>query len=228
MKAKNIGIAAAFLMAGPLWLVLGGCSVDVPKAAAAGRQQTAPQAAMTGFQCVSGLNMGPRYGARAEQMEPIAGEGGCGAAYPVKLMSLGPGDRMAIQPAATVNCGLTAALARWEAEVVQPSARHFFGQNVVRINQWSSYVCRTRNSRPGARLSEHSLANALDVASFTLADGRVVAVESGWHQAGAEGQFLRTVHKYACPLFGTVLGPEADRHHTNHFHLDLGRGGICQ
>jgi len=34
-------------------------------------------------------------------------------------------------------------------------------------------------------------------------------------------QFLRSVHKGACGEFGTVLGPEANDVHRNHFHFDL-------
>jgi hypothetical protein len=34
-------------------------------------------------------------------------------------------------------------------------------------------------------------------------------------------QFLRAVHRSACRTFGTVLGPEANAAHNNHFHLDM-------
>ncbi len=33
--------------------------------------------------------------------------------------------------------------------------------------------------------------------------------------------FLRAVHDAACGRFGTVLGPEANEYHRNHFHLDM-------
>jgi len=36
-----------------------------------------------------------------------------------------------------------------------------------------------------------------------------------------EAAFLRRLHKGACGVFGTVLGPEANAFHRNHFHLDL-------
>ena len=36
-----------------------------------------------------------------------------------------------------------------------------------------------------------------------------------------EAKFLRLMHKGACGVFGTVLGPEANSFHRNHFHLDL-------
>jgi hypothetical protein len=43
--------------------------------------------------------------------------------------------------------------------------------------------------------------------------------------------FLRAVHKAACRVFGTVLGPEANNAHKNHFHVDMAErkhGVICE
>jgi hypothetical protein len=44
--------------------------------------------------------------------------------------------------------------------------------------------------------------------------------------------FLRAIHAAACKRFGTVLGPEANEAHRNHFHLDMadrgGRGSFCE
>jgi hypothetical protein len=37
----------------------------------------------------------------------------------------------------------------------------------------------------------------------------------------AKAQFLRAAHRGACQIFGTVLGPEANNWHKNHFHLDM-------
>jgi hypothetical protein len=37
----------------------------------------------------------------------------------------------------------------------------------------------------------------------------------------ARQRFLRRVHAAACRHFGTVLGPEANEAHRNHFHLDM-------
>ena len=48
-----------------------------------------------------------------------------------------------------------------------------------------------------------------------LAPGREDAAKS------AEAQFLRRLHRSACDVFGTVLGPEANAAHRDHFHLDL-------
>jgi hypothetical protein len=46
-----------------------------------------------------------------------------------------------------------------------------------------------------------------------------------------ETEFLRAVHKAACGDFRTVLGPEANNAHRDHFHLDLAprrRGAYCE
>ena len=38
---------------------------------------------------------------------------------------------------------------------------------------------------------------------------------------GGKTDFLRAAHHSACKLFNTVLGPEANNAHLNHFHLDM-------
>ncbi len=43
--------------------------------------------------------------------------------------------------------------------------------------------------------------------------------------------FLHGIHKAACSIFATVLGPEANKAHKNHFHLDMAErknGNICE
>ena len=43
--------------------------------------------------------------------------------------------------------------------------------------------------------------------------------------------FLRGAHRTACRIFGTVLGPEANNAHRNHFHVDLAprkRNNYCR
>jgi len=46
-----------------------------------------------------------------------------------------------------------------------------------------------------------------------------------------EASFLRRLHKGACGTFGTVLGPEANEAHRDHFHFDLAarkRNAFCE
>jgi len=44
-------------------------------------------------------------------------------------------------------------------------------------------------------------------------------------------QFLREAHTEACKIFGTVLGPESNNAHRNHFHVDMAErksGNFCE
>ncbi len=108
----------------------------------------------------------------------------------------------------------------------------WFGQPVAEIRQFSAYSCRTVNNLPGKGLSEHAYGNALDIAVFTLADGRKINVEHGWRGAPEEQGFLRDVQAAACQQFSTVLAPGSNVYHYNHIHVDLMRRSsgrvICQ
>jgi hypothetical protein len=94
---------------------------------------------------------------------------------------------------------------------------------VVALKPASSYACRNRNGQSGAKKSEHAFANALDIAAFQLADGRVISVLRGWRGSAEEQVFLRQAYSSACSYFTTVLGPGSDRFHHDHFHIDLAR-----
>jgi hypothetical protein len=72
-------------------------------------------------------------------------------------------------------------------------------------------------------LSEHAFANAVDVSAFVLRDGRRVSVLNGWRGSPKERAFLRRLHQSACKRFGTVLGPEYNAAHANHFHFDMAK-----
>jgi hypothetical protein len=39
---------------------------------------------------------------------------------------------------------------------------------------------------------------------------------------------LRRVHRDGCQRFSIVIGPDADRFHQDHLHLDMGRGPYCR
>jgi hypothetical protein len=147
----------------------------------------------------------------------------------IESVPLGPArepalsSQVSIAPAATLACPLVAALDNWIATGVQPAARRWFGQPVVEIKQISAYSCRSMNGQRGAPISEHAFGNALDVAAFTLADGRRITVRDGWHGAPEERAFLHDVHAGACRLFATVLAPGSNAFHYDHIHVDLRR-----
>lgn len=157
-----------------------------------------------------------------QPMHRLGGPGVCGAIKPFRVQGLGTSP-VRLKPAATLRCPMVPAVDAWLNTVVQPAAHNYLGRSVVEIQVAASYSCRTRNNRPGARLSEHAFANALDISAFTLSDGRRVTVLKGWKSRGGEARFLRAVHRGACRIFTTVIGPDGDSYHRNHFHLDLAR-----
>ena len=252
----------------------------------------------------------------------------CGAPAPVLLKRIGAGPgKVEVSPPAVLNCAMVAGLHAWVEKTLQPAAREALGTSVVRLRNASGYACRARNGHPLGtdRLSEHALANAIDIAGFVTADGRTVDVVRSWgptardrreadkvaaartstrrdtemaepiqakpsnrktsaiahrrseeppkaekQDAGArrktaalqrpdkgmsdispdpkaapvtggperedakksaEADFLHRLHKGACSVFGTVLGPEANEAHRDHFHFDLAtrrRSAFCQ
>jgi hypothetical protein len=129
----------------------------------------------------------------------------------------------AVQPAATLACPIVSALDTWFAGGVQPAAMKWLGAPVAEIRQISAYSCRGMNGQRGAPISEHAFGNALDIASFTLADGRRITVKDGWRGSPEEQGFLRDVHAAACQHFSTVLAPGSNAFHYDHIHVDLAR-----
>ena len=150
---------------------------------------------------------------------------------PEQLPRLGPGNGdavaavgpVAVKPAATLACPIVSVLDRWFADSVQPAAQRWFGARVVEIKQISAYSCRGMNGNSHAHISEHAFGNALDIAAFTLADGRRITVKDGWHGLPEEQGFLRDIQGAACQQFTTVLAPGSNVYHYDHIHVDLMR-----
>ena len=161
-----------------------------------------------------------------EAVSPIS-EGACGIENPVAVRYVA-GVRLSAP--ATLNCRTAGILADWMANDAQNAVKKLRSQ-ITDITVFASYACRTRNSQRGARMSEHALGNAIDIGVFTLANGVQLSVEDDWANAGKEGKAIRALHDSACGPFGTVLGPDSDRFHYNHFHLDAAEyrsGSYCR
>ena len=129
------------------------------------------------------------------------------------------------QPPARVNCAFGLRLVRFES-IVQEEAKRTLGSPVRAIVQLGTYNCRRMAAYPDL-VSEHSFANAIDVATFVLKNGRQVVVERDWIPAAKAAatpaaMFLRRLTRrlYDEKVFSVVLTPSYDRHHRNHLHLD--------
>ena len=260
-------------------------------------------------------------GARIRVIDPIK-DGQCGAPAPVMLYGFDGQKPVELSKPARLTCGMVGALKRWIDDGLQPAAERHLGARIARINVMSGYSCRNVYGRRDAKLSQHALANALDIAGFSTTSGKRANLLAHWgltqrdiaarakaeaariaaEQAAAEkaalaqagkvtpvgaGQptnvaeastardgdtranlappsrlggpkkpgtnglegeaeegtaagkpasrsqrrFLRAAFTSACEIFGTVLGPEANEAHRNHFHVDLAprrRSNYCE
>jgi hypothetical protein len=150
-------------------------------------------------------------------------DGDCGFENAVRAKHM----PVAIEPGVTSTCSLMAAL-DWYEHVLQPAAERDLGSRLTGIDQLGTYACRNINSEKTGPRSEHATANAIDIAAFRFSDGRTISVSADWDKPTPGGRFLADAHQAACGLFNVVLGPDYNRLHANHFHLDLGRFRMCR
>jgi hypothetical protein len=125
------------------------------------------------------------------------------------------------QPA-TIDCPTALALDTWVKKAVKPT---FGRREVVELSIAAHYICRPRNNIRGAKISEHGRGKAVDISGFVLKSGREVTVARDYRGN------IRKVHKAACGIFGTTLGPGSDGHHEDHLHFDTashGNGPYCR
>jgi hypothetical protein len=145
-------------------------------------------------------------------------EGVCFVPHPLKVSSLGSGVEIA--PDAILNCATAEALARWTKDVLVPRARELIGATPIRIVHGSTYVCRTRNNQPDAKLSEHAVGNAVDISSIVFAEREPLDIHDR-ELTSPDGRFQIAIRSGSCDYFTTVLGPRSDESHALHFHFDL-------
>jgi hypothetical protein len=158
--------------------------------------------------------------------KPRRGTYTCGAPQ-VVVYEQGPTElRWSAPP--LVTCGMALALASFE-ELLQSRAQELLGSRVARVRQGGTYSCR-KMTRFSGMVSEHSYANAIDIYSFKLADGREISVKRDFGRLDrepekSESKFLRTLARTAFDreVFSVVLTPFFDRLHSDHLHVDLAR-----
>ncbi|MFY0596659.1 MAG: extensin family protein [Cognatishimia sp.] len=151
---------------------------------------------------------------------------GCGIKNAVKLYSV---NGVELSTPATIECGTAKALKNWMERGMDKAVGRT-GGGVVKLKVAAGYSCRTRNHKPGAKISEHGKGRAIDLTGFYLKNGDQISVLNDWGK-GKYGRILRDMHRSACGPFGTVLGPNADRHHKDHFHFDIAKhrgGSYCR
>jgi hypothetical protein len=101
----------------------------------------------------------------------------CGVAAPILLRRVAGVE---VTPPTIVNCRVAAKLHEWIETKLQPLAESVLGGGITRIVSASGYSCRPRVGNTSGKQSEHSYANAFDVAAFTTRDDRTIDVLSAW------------------------------------------------
>ena len=172
----------------------------------------------------------------AKRLPPLK-EGQCGERSPLSVLAIGG---VPLSLTVTLNCRIATEMVGWVAEAEKAALKHL-GTELTRLQTSTSYQCRRRNNAPTGKISEHGFANAIDIIGFELANGKIITVLDHWQMKSVEpieetedqllepstpeGDFLLAIRDAACTRFTTVLSPEANRLHADHFHFDLGCHG---
>ncbi len=156
---------------------------------------------------------------------PATGEGACARPDRTRL-----GDYPLAPDTPAVTCPVAAALELWRRESVAPAARAILGSEIARIEHLGAHSCRRMYGGVDGPWSEHATANAIDIAAFVLNDSRRISVLGDWDGTAEEAAFLRQVRDSACNSFTTVLSPDYNAAHADHFHLDQDDrwAGVCR
>ncbi|WP_343343130.1 extensin family protein [Sphingomicrobium sp. XHP0239] len=159
----------------------------------------------------------------AEDFAPSRDPGNpeCGYADGIAVNDLGVPPR----PAALVtSCPAAAALYLWQRDTLPAAAQTHLGTDIASFSHAGSYSCRRLYGRPDGPWSRHATADAVDVTGFTLVDGRTVSLIADWNGDADDAAFLRAARDGACDLFGSVLSPDYNAAHADHFHLAMRPG----
>jgi hypothetical protein len=212
----------------PLLMTVSGC-IDIPQGAgkrdAVKRSAKHTPSSATARQCLSNL------GATNAAFTPLPDQyfgAGCSNRNTVRLASLqSDHDSLSLTNLGPVTCPLANTFAAWARFGVDRAARQILGSPLVTIETMGSYNCR--NVAGSSKRSAHATANAIDVSGFVLADGRRITVRGDWRDgSSSERRFLRVIHTSACKRFGTVLSPDYNAAHHDHFHLEMSSGEFCR
>lgn len=179
-------------------------------------RRLAEKGAICGEIAIQGVAIGRVKGAKR----------GCGIENAVRVRSV---SGVSLSTASVMDCGTATALKAWMERSAKPALSRK-GGGLKSIKVAAHYACRTRNNQKGARISEHGKGRAIDISAFRLQDGSEVSVLKGWNNR-KYSKAMRQMHQGACGPFGTVLGPNANKFHRDHFHFDTARyrsGSYCR
>jgi hypothetical protein len=132
----------------------------------------------------------------------------------------------------TLSCSFSERLGHWIRDLAAPLIAGKLAAELKAVRTGPGYECRNRNHANEGKISAHAFGMAIDITSFELADGRILAIGTKGDQQ--EQSAVGALRVAACSWFTTVLGPETDAAHANHLHIDMMQHGtsdryrICQ
>jgi hypothetical protein len=111
------------------------------------------------------------------------------------------------------------------------------GRRVSVLNDWGAMERECLNNKPTGSgkgvqkqcKADESLPAAIQAPAFQgrvrlssrMSELAVPVLPAKRSEPSPELRFLKRIHQQACSQFTTVLGPDANQAHRNHFHLDL-------
>lgn len=159
---------------------------------------------------------------------PEISDNQCGERSPLEVQSIAG---ISFASDVILNCRMATSLVEW-VEKTKVSAKTILKDELISISNSTSYDCRKRRGSKQNKISEHAFANAFDVSGFKFKSKESVSVLNDWQSEedeavsiSAKAEFLTSVRDAACTHFTTVLSPETNAAHEDHFHFDLGCHG---
>ncbi|WP_158817896.1 extensin family protein [Methylocapsa sp. S129] len=148
-------------------------------------------------------------------------EEGCQLSGAIKLAAVAtPFGNVSIAGKPAMLCSFGRLFSNWVRDVGAPLTLAYTGQKLTEIEAGQAFSCRARYDKPGAVPSEHAKGNAIDIASFVLADNRRILVKRQDSQIPLAADLVHALRMTACGYFTTVLGPGSDPAHEEHLHFD--------
>jgi len=161
-----------------------------------------------------------------KRIADVEGPGRCGFDDAVRVYAV---SGVALSPPARMQCRTARITDRWVGGELQPTVNRA-GETLRSMRVAADYSCRTRNHQPGARLSEHSFGTAIDISAFNFQSGKRLTVIDDWN--GPDSGLMRRIFRATCRVWHTLIGPDNDRFHQDHFHMDASRsygpGTFCR
>jgi hypothetical protein len=216
MLRTGFALLGAALLAGCSALPEGHGERQAAAAPSPSRALPAPISPAAG-QCLSRLSqLGANYTPVADKYV----DRGCSILGSVQLASLASDQaQLSVTNLGPVTCEVSQAFSGWARYGVDRAARQILGSPVRSIETMGSFSCR--DVAGSGRRSAHATGAAIDVSGFVLEDGRRITVKTGWNGGTErEREFLRVVAQSACKRFDTVLGPDYNSAHSDHFHVE--------